>query len=129
MATKTKKKIETKKLTKKAVVEKVDLSKFAIVDVNGQQLKVHEGYAYTLEKLDGEKGDRIESNKVLLISDGKDLKVGKPYVEKAKVIMEIESQKKDKKMRIFKYKAKSRYRRTYGHRQLITRIRVKEILG
>ncbi len=132
MATEKTKKTTIKKTVSKKSSEKkasVNLNRFAVVDVNGNQLKVYEGHAYTVNKLEGKKGEDIRSEKVLLIADGNNVKVGKPYVDKATVTFEIESQKKDEKLDIFKYKSKSRYRRSYGQRQLITRIRVKEIVG
>lgn len=120
----TKKAINKKASTKKKVVKK-DI--FAIIELAGTQLKVREGKEYEVNKLSGNKGDKIEIKNVLLVSDGKDVKVGKPYVKDAKVSLEITSQKKDTKIRIFKYKAKARYRRTYGHRASITRVLVKKI--
>lgn len=120
---------ETKKTTKKASTakkaEKKDI--FAVIELAGTQLKVREGKEYEVNKLSGNKGDKIDVKEILLISDGKDVKVGKPYVEDAKVSLEITSQKKDAKVEVFKYKAKARYRRTYGHRPSITRVLVKKI--
>ena len=59
--------------------------------------------------------------------DGEDVKVGNPFVDGSKVELEITSQKKDEKVKVFKFKSKSRYRRTSGHRALITRVAVKNI--
>lgn len=108
--------------------KKLDQSKkFAVIKIAGTQLKVFEGEKYEIAKIEGNKGDKIEIKDVLLVSDGKDTKVGTPLVEGAKVIGEITSQKKDEKIRVFKYKSKSRYRRTAGHRALITSVLIKEI--
>jgi large subunit ribosomal protein L21 len=62
-----------------------------------------------------------------MISDGSDIKIGEPYIKDAKVTLEVSSQKKGEKVKVFKYKAKSRYRRSYGHRPAITRVLVKKI--
>ncbi len=102
--------------------------KFAVIKLGGAQLKVVEGKEYEVNKLDGKKGDKIEISEVLLLADGDDVKIGTPYVEGSKVTLEITSQKKDKKVDVFKYKAKSRYRKSAGHRSLITKVLVKKIV-
>lgn len=101
--------------------------KFAVIKLAGTQLKVYEGKEYEVNKLDGKKGDKLEITDVLLISDGKDTKIGEPFVKGSKVVLEIVAEKKDKKVDVFKYKAKARYRRSMGHRALIHRVLVKEI--
>ncbi len=65
---------------------------------------------------------------MLLISNDDDVSLGTPTIEGAKVIAEVEKQGKDKKIVVFKYKSKVRYRRKRGHRQLITELRVREIV-
>ena len=102
--------------------------KFAVIKLGGTQLKVVEGKEYEVNKLDGKKGDKIEISEVLLLANGDDVKIGTPYVEGSKVTLEITSQKKDKKVDVFKYKAKSRYRKSAGHRSLITKVLVKKIV-
>lgn len=102
--------------------------KFAVIKIGGTQLKVVEGSEYEINKMEGKKGDKIEVNEVMLFADGSDVKVGEPYVEGSKVTLEITSQKKDKKVDVFKYKAKSRYRKSLGHRSLITKVLVKKIV-
>ncbi|MCD4811820.1 50S ribosomal protein L21 [bacterium] len=101
--------------------------KFAVIKLAGTQIKLQEGNQYEVRKLKGDKGDKIVVTDVLLVVDGKDVKIGTPNVEGAKVTLEITSQKKGEKIKVFKYKAKSRYRRTYGHRPQITRVLVKKI--
>ena len=101
--------------------------KYAVIEASGAQHKVTEGESFTLEKLDGEKGENIEFDKVLLIVDENEVKVGAPYVEKARVKAVIEEQFKDKKLYVYKYKPKVRYRRKTGHRQLKTKVSVKKI--
>lgn len=132
--TKTTKKTTTdKKVVKKATpkkevkVEAKKSEKFAVIAISGVQLKVFEGVEYEVNKLEGKNGDKLEIKEVLLISDGKDTKVGTPYIDGATVKLEITSQKKGKKIEGFTYKAKSRQRRRYGYRPSITRVLVKSI--
>lgn len=106
---------------------KTNEEKFAVIKISGTQLKVFEGKEYEVNKLKGEKGEKIEIAEVLLVHDGKDTKIGTPLVEGAKVTLEITSQKKGEKIDGLKYKAKSRYRRRYGFRPEITRVIVKKI--
>ena len=101
--------------------------KFAVIQISGTQLKVAEGKEYEVEKIAGEKGDKVEITEVLLVNDGKETKVGEPFVKDAKVELEITSQKKGEKIKGLKYKAKSRYRKHYGHRAEITKVLVKKI--
>ncbi len=117
-----------KKVVKKEVknTEKTS-AKFAVIAISGVQLKVSEGMEYEVNRLEGNKGDKLEIKEVLLISDGKDVKLGKPYIDGASVKLEITSHKKGKKIEGFTYKAKSRQRRRYGFRPSITRVLVKSI--
>lgn len=101
--------------------------KFAVIKISGVQLKVYEGKEYEVNKLEGNKGDEFEVKEVLLISDGTDVKIGKPLVEGSSVKLEITSQKKGKKIDGFTFKAKSRQRRSFGFRANITRVKVKKI--
>ena len=101
--------------------------KFAVIKIAGTQLKVFEGKEYDINKIEGNKGDKVEIPDVLLVVDGDDIKMGDPLVKDSKVVLEITSQKKDAKIDVLKYKAKSRYRKSKGHRALISRVLVKEI--
>jgi large subunit ribosomal protein L21 len=101
--------------------------KFAVIQISGTQLKVYEGKEYEVEKISGQKGDKVEIKEVLLVNDGKEAKIGEPFVKDAKVVLEITSQKKGEKIDGLKYKAKSRYRKHYGHRAQITKVLVKKI--
>ncbi len=123
-----KKEVKEVKAVKKEtkVTPKVD-NLFAIVKLSGKQFKVMQGVKYTVDRMDLDKGEKFVSEDVLLYSDGTDVKVGKPTVKGAKVEFEVASHKKDSKLRVFKYKAKARYRKTMGHRALITKLLVKKI--
>ena len=100
---------------------------YAVVETGGKQYKVAEGDVLFVEKLEGEAGDNVELDKVLLVSNGGDITVGKPYVEGAKVNVSIEEQGKGKKIIVFKYKAKKDYRKKQGHRQPYTKIKIEKI--
>jgi large subunit ribosomal protein L21 len=107
--------------------EKTENTKFAIIEISGSQIKVVEGKKYEVDHMEGEKGDKVEIDKVLLLEDGNKTHIGKPYVEKAKVTATIDSQKKGEKIKGLIFKAKARYRKHYGHRSLITRLLIEKI--
>ncbi len=100
---------------------------YAVIETGSKQFKVTEGSIIDVEKLDAEKGDTVEFDKVLLVGNDDQIKVGRPVVEKAKVIGRIINHRKDKKIIVFKYKAKKHYRRKKGHRQLLSRVLIEDI--
>ncbi len=102
---------------------------YAIVETGGKQHRVSPGDTIDVERLSVEKGSTIELDRVLLVADGDKLTVGTPIVEGAKVVAEVLGEGKGKKIIVFKYKPKVRYRRKTGHRQIYTRLAIKEILG
>lgn len=99
---------------------------FAIIKTGGKQYKVSEGDIIKVEKIEAEAGDKIEFDQVLMVA-GDDVKVGSPVVEGAKVSAEVLDQKKDKKIIIFKFKAKKNYRKKKGHRQPYTLVKIEKI--
>ena len=100
---------------------------YAIIETGGKQIRVEEGQAIFVEKLNVEAGETVEFDKVVVVSD-KTTKVGAPYVKGAIVVAEVEKQGKGKKIVIFKYKAKKgSTRRKQGHRQPYTKLIVKSI--
>lgn len=101
--------------------------KFAVVEVSGSQIKMLEGKKYEVDLMQGEKGDKVTLDKVLLVQDGEKTHMGKPYLEKAKVEATIDSQKKGEKIKGLIFKAKARYRKNYGHRSMITRLLIDKI--
>ena len=110
----------------KKEMEKVN-SKFAVIKLSGTQYEVEEGKCYDCNKLEGKKGDSLTLSDVLMVSEGETLLIGKPVVEGAKVDLTIDSQKKGEKVDVYKFKSKSRYRRSYGSRPLVTRVLVNKI--
>lgn len=99
---------------------------FAIIKTGGKQYKVSEGDVIKVEKIEAEAGDKIEFDQVLMVA-GDDVKVGSPVVEGAKVSAEVLDQKKNKKIVIFKFKAKKNYRKKKGHRQPYTLVKIEKI--
>lgn len=100
----------------------------AIIETGGKQYRVTVGDKIKIDKIDKLIGDKIELDKILLISGEAGVQIGKPYIEKAKVISEIIDQDRDKKIRGFKYKRRKKYRKSWGHRQYYTELEIKEIL-
>jgi large subunit ribosomal protein L21 len=101
---------------------------YAIVRVGGKQYRAETGKTFVTEKLPYEVGEEIDLDEVLLISDGDDSVVGQPVVEGATVKAEVAEQFRGKKIIVFKYKPRNRYRRKQGHRQHYTRLLVKDVI-
>lgn len=101
--------------------------KYAVIQLSGKQYKVEEGETISVNKLEGKAKDKLKLDQVLLVVDGKKVSLGQPLVKGAIVSAEIVEQKKDKKIRVAKYKAKSKYRKVQGHRQLITSVKIVKI--
>ncbi|GAB6099077.1 50S ribosomal protein L21 [Halanaerocella petrolearia] len=100
---------------------------YAIVETGGKQYRVEEGQQLDVEKLDVQAGDTVEFDKVKVVSTDEGLQVGQPNVDDAKVTAEVVEQTKGDKIIVFKYKAKTNYRKKQGHRQPYTRVRIKSI--
>lgn len=101
---------------------------YAVIKTGGKQYKVSEGDVLNFEKLEGDKGDTISFDEVLLVSKDEDVKVGTPFVEGAKVICEIISQIRGPKIIVFKMKRRKGYSKKTGHRQDLTNLKIKEIV-
>jgi len=102
---------------------------YAIVDSGGKQYKVKKGDILRVEKLAGEAGDKVSFDKILMFSDGENVNIGTPLVENVAVNGHIVGQGKAKKIIVFKYKRRKRYRRKQGHRQPFTAVRIDSITG
>jgi len=100
---------------------------YAVVAAGGKQYKVEEGDVLRIEKVDGSVGDTVNFDKVLLVADGDALTIGQPVVENASVNARILEQDRAKKILVFKYKRRKRYRRTQGHRQSYTAVKIENI--
>ena len=102
------------------------MSKIAVIKTGGKQYKVQKGDEIKVEKLKGEKGDKISFTEVLLVADGKSLEIGQPKLAK-KVEAEILEQGRARKVKVVKYKPKVRYMKTQGHRQHFTKVKITAI--
>lgn len=101
---------------------------YAVIQIVGKQFKVSEGDTITTDRIaDKEVGDTIKVSDVLLVADEKTSSVGTPTVAGAEVTLEVVEHAKGEKIRVFKYKSKSKYRKTQGHRQLQTYLKVIKI--
>ncbi len=100
---------------------------YAIVDSGGKQYKVKEGEILRVEKLAGEVGNKVSFDRILMFSDGENVNVGTPLLEDVAVNGHIVEQGKAKKIIVFKYKRRKRYRRKNGHRQQFTAVKIDSI--
>ncbi len=101
---------------------------YAVIQTGGKQYKVAPGEHLRIEKIEGDKGAKVSFDKVLLIG-GDAVKVGKPFIEGAKVSAEVVVQDRAKKIIVFKLRRRKNYRRKYGHRQPFTEIKITGIEG
>ena len=99
---------------------------YAIIETGGKQIKVAAGDVVYVEKLNAEAGETVTFDKVLFVG-GENVKVGSPTVEGVTVTGKVEKQGKQKKIIVFKYKAKKNYRKKQGHRQPYTKLVVEAI--
>ena len=100
---------------------------FAVIESGGKQHTVSEGESLKVELLSDEEGSTIEFDKVLMISNGNESKIGNPYVENAKVTAKLVSNGKHDKIRVFKMKRRKDYRKKQGHRQNLTKVKIESI--
>jgi len=109
------------------VFSKEEFIMYAIVRTGGKQYQVACGDQLRVEKINGNIGDIIELNDVLMVVDGENAQVGRPVLENAKVVAKIAEQGKAKKVLIFKKKKRQGYQVKNGHRQLYTALQIQEI--
>ena len=100
---------------------------YAVIETGGKQYRVKEGDVLRVEKLPCEPGEVVEFDRVLLLSDGNEVKIGNPTLPGAHVSAQVITQGKSRKILVFKYKPKKNYRKRYGHRQPFTEIQIKKI--
>lgn len=102
------------------------MSNYAVVRIGGKQFGVSEGDELKIDHLDGKEGEEISFSEVLLFVSGDQVEIGNPTVD-AKVFVKVLSQEKGKKVRVIRFKAKSRYRKTRGFRAQLTKVKVTKI--
>ena len=101
--------------------------KYAVIKISGSQYKISEGDVIVVDKLDKKENEKIEISEVLLLVDEKQTKIGKPFVKDTKVLAQILEEFKGEKIRVSTYKAKSKYRRTIGHRSKLAKLKILKI--
>lgn len=100
---------------------------YAIVESGGRQYRAEVGHSFSVEKLPYEVGEQIEFDNVLLLANDDDVRIGQPTVSGVSVKATVVDQYKGKKIFVWKYRPRKRYRRRQGHRQQYTRLRIDEI--
>lgn len=99
----------------------------AIVETGGMQFPVEENTIIRVPKLETEVGQKIDFDKVLLVSGDDKFAVGKPYIDGAVVSAEVTAQGRDDKVTVFKFKRRSKSRKKTGHRQQYTEVKILKI--
>ncbi len=100
---------------------------FAVIQTGGKQYKVSPGQKLKIEKLNVKEGENFVFDKILLIADGDDVKIGAPYLDGAEVEAKILKQGRSEKKIVFKYHSKTRFRKKKGHRQPFTETEILKI--
>lgn len=100
---------------------------YAIVEISGKQYKVQEGDIVFVDRLEAEEGKEVSFDKVLFVSDEKKISIGEDTIKGAKVSATVIGHGKEKKVIVYKYKAKKNERKTRGHRQPYTKIQIEKI--
>ncbi|MFB6181527.1 MAG: 50S ribosomal protein L21 [Candidatus Magasanikbacteria bacterium] len=101
---------------------------FAVIETGGKQYQVQEGDKIKVEKLEADEGEEVEFDQVLLMSDeeGEETEIGTPYLEET-VTAEVTEQDRHDKVEVVKFKRKNRYKKTYGHKQPYTEVKIKSL--
>ena len=102
---------------------------YAIIEIGGRQYNVEKGSRVRCEKIDQEVNSSLTIDKVLVVKDGDQTRIGHPYVEGASVTAKVAAQGRGKKIVVFKYHSKANYRRKQGHRQYFTSLVIEDIKG
>ncbi len=102
---------------------------YVIVDIQGQQFKVKKDQKLFVHRINADEGAQVEFEKVMLVDNEGDVKVGTPVIDGAKVVVEVLSHVKGDKVLVFKKKRRKGYRKLNGHRQQFSQVLVKEIIA
>lgn len=102
---------------------------YAVIQTGGKQYRVQQGDVIYVEKIDAQADETVTFDKVLLVGEGEDVKVGAPSVDGAKVEGKVLGQVKGQKIVVYKYKAKKNERRKQGHRQPYTKVEITAVVG
>ncbi|WP_320663994.1 50S ribosomal protein L21 [Prochlorococcus sp. MIT 1223] len=107
--------------------DKKTLGQYAIVETSGTQFWLEPNRYYDLDRINADIDEKIILKNVLLLSDGKTAKIGKPYVEGARVELKVLAHRRGPKILVYKMRPKKKTRRKNGHRQELTRVMVESI--
>ncbi|HET6556704.1 MAG TPA: 50S ribosomal protein L21 [Prolixibacteraceae bacterium] len=102
---------------------------YAIVEIAGQQMKVEKGRKIYVHRLSNAEGDTVVFDKVLLVDNDGDVKVGAPLVDGASVTVTVLEHVKGDKVLVFKKKRRKSYQKMNGHRQYLTKVQIEEVIG
>ena len=100
---------------------------YAVIESGGKQHRVEEGEVLQLEKLEAATGDKVKFDKILLVGEGESVKIGMHYVEGSQVEAEVLKQGRGDKIKIIKFNRRKHYKKTQGHRQLFTEVKITGI--
>ena len=100
---------------------------YAVIQTGGKQYRVAEGDTLKVEKLGADEGAGVEIDKVLMIADGDNIKVGTPYVDGGKVTATVKSHGRAKKVKIIKFRRRKHHLKRQGHRQWYTELEITGI--
>ena len=102
---------------------------YAVIKTGGKQYRVAQGDTLRVEKLEGAEGDAVELDKVLMVADGDNIKVGTPYLDGGKVTAKVKSQGRGDKVEIIKFRRRKHHMKRQGHRQSYTELEITGITG
>jgi large subunit ribosomal protein L21 len=102
---------------------------YAVIQTGGKQYRVAPGDVIEVELLDASEGAEVALDKVLMVADGDDVKIGTPMLSGAKVTAKVKAHGRGEKIRIFKLRRRKNFRKTQGHRQHYTQIEITGITG
>ena len=102
---------------------------YAVIETGGKQYRVTEGQSIKVEKLSADEGSKIDLDKVLLVANGDDIKIGAPYVNGGKVTATVKAHGKGKKVMIMKFRRRKHHQKVQGHRQQFTELEITGIKG
>ena len=102
---------------------------YAVIETGGKQYRVSQGQRIRVEKLNADEGATVDLDKVLMVANGEDIKLGKPYVDGGKVTAIIKAHGRGKKVMIIKFRRRKHHQKVQGHRQSYTEIEITGISG
>ena len=102
---------------------------YAVIQTGGKQYRVTEGATLRVEKLNADEGASVDLDKVLMIGEGEDVKIGAPYIDGGKVTATVKSHGRGKKITIIKFRRRKHHMKRQGHRQWYTELEITGING